>query len=180
MVPKMFELLRVDCISPGNSQSVALRTAPPGIARSTPRSVIYSWLWLSRLHLSRITDYLEVEIWFLLKHGNLTSDKVLWKKQTSPLCHNIFKIYLISVVKLHIRLLNVVVCFIFSWILQIWYVELRIARSISDSPLNFAITRVDCTFGEEWSWNHFYSLLLPLVLEERLTVIGKHHENIPI
>ena len=34
--------------------------------------------------------------------------------------------------------------FIFSLILQIGYVDLRISRSISDSPLNFEITRVDC------------------------------------
>ena len=34
---------------------------------------------------------------------------------------------------------------IFSSILQTWYVELRISRSISESPLEFEITRVDCT-----------------------------------
>ena len=32
----------------------------------------------------------------------------------------------------------------FSSILQIWYVEVRISRSISVSPLEFDITRVDC------------------------------------
>ena len=32
----------------------------------------------------------------------------------------------------------------FSSILQIWYVEVRISRSISESPLEFEITRVDC------------------------------------
>ena len=37
-----------------------------------------------------------------------------------------------------------VVRFIFSSILQIWYVKLRVSRSISDSPLDFEITRVDC------------------------------------
>ena len=40
-----------------------------------------------------------------------------------------------SRVKLHIYLLNMVVQDIFSWILQIWYVEIRISRSISESPL---------------------------------------------
>ena len=34
--------------------------------------------------------------------------------------------------------------FIFSLILQIGYVDLRISRRISDSPLNFEITGVDC------------------------------------
>ena len=33
---------------------------------------------------------------------------------------------------------------IFSSLLQTWYVELRISRSISESPLEFEITRVDC------------------------------------
>ena len=33
---------------------------------------------------------------------------------------------------------------IFSSILQIWYIEVRISRSISESPLEFDITRVDC------------------------------------
>ena len=34
---------------------------------------------------------------------------------------------------------------VFSLVLQIWYVEVRISRSISESPLEFEITRVDCT-----------------------------------
>ena len=38
-----------------------------------------------------------------------------------------------------------VVWFIFSSILQIWYVEVRISWSISESPLDFEITRFDCT-----------------------------------
>ena len=41
--------------------------------------------------------------------------------------------------------LNVVVWIIFSSILQIWYVEIRISRSISESPLEFEITRGDCS-----------------------------------
>ena len=39
-----------------------------------------------------------------------------------------------------------VVRLIFSSILEIWYVEVRIYRSISESPLDLEITRVDCTF----------------------------------
>ena len=42
-------------------------------------------------------------------------------------------------------MLNAVVRFIFSSSLQIWYVEVQISRSILDSPLEFEITRVDCT-----------------------------------
>ena len=40
----------------------------------------YGWLSLSRPRLSRITAYLEVEIWSLPKHENLTTGKkILWK-----------------------------------------------------------------------------------------------------
>ena len=102
--------------------------------------------------LSRITAYLEVKSWSLPKDENLTiGNKILWKKRRncskgaiSPLFHNIFNISRISRVQLHIHLLNVVVRFIFSSILQFWYVEVRISRSISESPLEFEITRVDC------------------------------------
>ena len=62
----------------------------------------------------------------------------------SPLFHNIFNISLTSKVQLPISLLNVVNRIIFSSILQTWYVELRISRSSSESPLEFEITRVDC------------------------------------
>ena len=51
---------------------------------------------------------------------------------------------LTSGVRLHIHLWNEVVRFIFSFILQIWYVEIRISRSISESPLDFEITRINC------------------------------------
>ena len=41
----------------------------------------YSWLSLSRPRLSRITAYLEVKIWSLLKNENLiTGNKILWKR----------------------------------------------------------------------------------------------------
>ena len=41
----------------------------------------YSWLSLYRPRLSRITAYLEVKIWSLPKHENLTTGKnILWKR----------------------------------------------------------------------------------------------------
>ena len=46
---------------------------------------------------------------------------------------NIFNVSLTSGVKLHIYLWNVIVRFIFSSILQIWYVEIQISRSCSES-----------------------------------------------
>ena len=53
----------------------------------------------------------------------------------SHLFHYVFTISLNSGVKFHIHLWNVVVWLFFSSILQIWYVEVRISRRISDSPL---------------------------------------------
>ena len=43
-----------------------------------------------------------------------------------------------------VKNIYVVVRIIFSSILQIWYVEVRIHRSISESLLEFQVTRVDC------------------------------------
>ena len=106
----------------------------------------YSWFSLSRTRLSRIAAYLEVKILSLPKHENLTTSKKYCGKEEkiSPLFHNIFDISLMSRVQLHINLLNVVVRIIFSSILKMWYVEVRISRSVSESPLQFEITRVDC------------------------------------
>ena len=83
----------------------------------------YSWLSLSRTRLSRITAYLEVKIWSLSKHENLTTCKKYCGKEEkllliycgkeeklllSPLFHNIFYISLTSRVQLSIYLLKVV------------------------------------------------------------------------
>ena len=69
---------------------------------------IYSRHSLSRLRFSRITAYLEVKIWSLFLHGNLTiGNKILWKRgEIAPeeqflLFSTIFSIYLSSGVKLH-------------------------------------------------------------------------------
>ena len=107
----------------------------------------YNRLSLSRPRLSRITAYLEVKIWSLFKHENLTTDnKILWKKgEIASLFHNIFNISLTPGVKLRTYTFVKCGCSIYiSSILQTWYVEVRIYRSISDSPLEFEITRVDC------------------------------------
>ena len=37
--------------------------------------------------------------------------------------------------------------YLLSSVLQTWYVEIRIYRSISESPLDFEITTVDCIMG---------------------------------
>ena len=48
--------------------------------------------------------------------------------------------------------LNVVVRITFSLILPIWYVEVRIYRSISENPLEFEITRFNCIFACHIWW----------------------------
>ena len=104
-----------------------------------------------------------MKIWSLPKHENLTTGKtILWKRgEISSLFHNVFNRSLISKVQLHIYLLNVVVRIIFSTILKIWYVEVRISRSISESPLEFEITKVDCIFKLQMfaTWTGFAFLL---------------------
>ena len=115
-----------------------------------PYPPLYSRLLLSQLRLSRITAYIEVKIWSLFEHENLTSavTKNCGKRgEIAPkgqflLFSTIFSI--ISGVKLHIHLWNVVVRFTFSLILQIWYVEVQITRGISESHFDFKITSVDC------------------------------------
>ena len=75
---------------------------------------------LSRPRLSRMTAYLEVKIWSLPKHENLTTGKIiLWKRgEIAPKdIHNILNISLTF--QLHIYLFNAVVRIIFSSILQI-------------------------------------------------------------
>ena len=49
-----------------------------------------------------------------------------------------------------------VVLFNFSSILQIWYVEVGISWGISESPLDFEITRVDCIANNQMYHNDTY------------------------
>ena len=112
-------------------------------------SVTYSWLSLSRPRLSWITAYLEVKIWSLPKHENLSCKKYCEKEEKLLLSNfssfpQYFQYILTSRVQLHIYLFNVVNRISFSSILQVWYVEVWISRSISESPLEFEITRVNC------------------------------------
>ena len=44
---------------------------------------------------------------------------------------------------------------LFSSLSQLWYVEVRISRSVSVSPLEFEITRVDCT-------GHRHNIFVPV------------------
>ena len=112
----------------------------------------YSRLSLSRLRLSRITAYLEEKIWSLFQHRNLTScTKILWiREEIAPQeqflsFSTLFSTYISTKgVRLHVHLWNLVVCLVFSSILQIWYVKVRISRSVSEGPFDFEITRVDC------------------------------------
>ena len=98
----------------------------------------YSWLSLSRPRLYRITAYLEVNVWSLPKHENLTTGKNVCGKEEKLLLRSNFSSFpqyfqYISNFKSPITYIFVKCgCSnYFSSILQIWYVEVRISRSIS-------------------------------------------------
>ena len=95
----------------------------------TQSTLVISASLISNNHLSRSENLVHILTW---KANN----------KQFLLFSTIFSIYLTSGVT---NLLNVVVrVFHFFWILQIWYVEVRISRSIPESPLDFEITRVNC------------------------------------
>ena len=81
-------------------------------------------------------------------------EKLLLREQFLLFFHNIFSILLTSGVKLRIHLLNVVVRCIFTSVLQIIYVEVRLSRIILESPLDFKITSVHCI------WNILFTSFL--------------------
>ena len=130
----------------------------------------HSRLSLSRLRLSRITTYLEVKIWSLYWHGNLTTGyKILWKRGEIALLRSNFASF-----PLHFQYISnfrsqipysFVKCgcsiYFFSS-LQIRYVTIWISRIILQSTMDFEITRVDCIC----SW--------PLLL------VQAHYENTAI
>ena len=82
---------------------------------------------ISNNRLSRSENLVPAETW---TSNNRQKNIVEKGRNCSPLFHNIFNISLNSRVQLHIYLINVVVRIIFSSILQILYVEVRISRSI--------------------------------------------------
>ena len=91
----------------------------------------YSRLALSRSRLSRITAYLELKIFSVFKQEALQQVTKYCGKEEKfgailPLFHNIFRIHLISGVKLHIDLWNVVYFFpqfCESDMSRYWYLE---------------------------------------------------------
>ena len=106
-------------------------------------TLVISTSLISNNRLYRSENLVPVWTW----KSNFRGNKILWKRrEIAPKGHfllfsTIFSI--ISGVSLHIHLWNVVVRFTFSLILQIWYVEVRITRGISESPFDFKITSVD-------------------------------------
>ena len=114
---------------------------------------LYSWLSLSRLRLSRITAYLEVKIWSLRKHENLTTGIKYCRKEEKYIRRNFssFPQYFRYISNFKNLITYIYICYMwlvelfFSSILQIWYAEVRISRNISMRPLEFEITRVGCT-----------------------------------
>ena len=107
----------------------------------------YSWLSLSRSRLSRITAYLEVKIWSLPKDENLaTGNKILWKRSNFSSFPQYFQYISNFKSRITYTFVKCGCSIYFSSILQFWYVEVRISRSISESPLEFEITRVESIY----------------------------------
>ena len=92
-------------------------------------TLVISTSLISNNRLSRSENLVPVLTWKSNKRWQI----IVGKRRNCPgLFHNISYISLTAGVKLHIHLLNLVVRFIFSSILQIWYVEVWMFRSISE------------------------------------------------
>ena len=61
---------------------------------------------------------------------------------------------------------------LFSSLSQLWYVEVRISRSVPVSPLEFEITRVDCIW---WDKVHFHTFRLRPITDTTLYHIMSHN-----
>ena len=132
------------------------------ILRNT-NALIYMFIqWTRVITTSFISNnhLFRSEILVPVKHENLaTGNKILWKRRESPppffffffffvlLFFTIFSVYLLlqksnCIFICEMWLFNL---FFFPLILQIRYVEIRLCRGILESPLDFEITRVDCS-----------------------------------
>ena len=85
---------------------------------------IYSRLSFPQLRLFRITAYLEVKIWSLFYHGGLATGNKIFS-----ICRPLQESNHILICEMCLFDL------FFSSIMQIWYVDLRISHSISESLL---------------------------------------------
>ena len=81
---------------------------------------------------------------------------------------------------MHVHLWNLVVRLVFSSTLQIWYVEERISRSVSEGPFDFEKTRVDCIY--QYQYNATSDRMTPKIyhryscnIHRKQSVITQHH-----
>ena len=116
---------------------------------------MYSRLSLSRLRLSQSKSLIPILTWkFKNRYQNIVEKRdkgVIAPKEWFLLFSTIFSIYIyILVHKLqesnYIFISEMWLFDLLFSILQIWYVEIRISRNVSESPLDFEIPRVDCVF----------------------------------
>ena len=98
-----------------------------------------------------------MKIWSLFYHETMrTGNTIMWKrgeiapKEQFLLFSTIFSEYSIFTSQITYSFVKCgcLIYLFFSSILQLCYVEIRISRCISESPLDFEITRVDCIY--EW------------------------------
>ena len=136
-----------------------------------------------------------MKVWSLLKHENLTSNKILWKRgeiAPSPLFHNIFNISLTSGIKITYSFVKCG-CSIYFFLNS----ENLICRGTDISKyfresLDFEITRVDCAstrlyflplrLTSSWLWSAALAptggTLSPLVFELRLSFKLNFHSSV--
>ena len=116
-----------------------------GVIFEIESTLIISTSFISNNPLFRSQKFVPVLTW---KSSNRQQNIVEKRGNFSSFPQYFHYISLTSGVRLHIRLWDKVVRFIFSSILQIWNVVVRISRSISEGPLDFEITRVDCSIED--------------------------------
>ena len=97
----------------------------------------------------------------------------MWKRgeiaNFSSFPHYFIYIFLTSGVKLHIDLLNVLFNLLSSSLSQIWYVEVRISRSVSVSHLELEITRIDCNNNDYKNYdNNNNSIIIIIIIIYRM------------
>ena len=122
--------------------------------------------------LVKLTTLWTTGPWSLFYYGTLTTgNKMLWKRgDIAPKEQGLlFNTSLTSRVKLHIHLWKCACSIYFSSILLILFAEVQISRSISESSMDFEITRVNCI-----SVFHF-SVFICSVFDEMFCVFFSCH-----
>ena len=119
-----------------------------------PREPLHLLKQIVKMQTEVRVNYLNCHIHVPSKHvlanreanSRHTFDVTIWLSRTTDNSNIFIRSREVPDNESRLYLLNMVNWISFSSILQIWYVEVWISRSISESPLEFEIMRVDCNF----------------------------------